>query len=67
MGNPYSIYYFQYINDLEEKEGIPLDCGELVSIRAINVPRAWDEFKEWVRLNDESVVDVELVEVDRDE
>lgn len=66
MGNPYSIYVFQYINDLEQKEGIPLDCGEMVDIRALDEPRAWDEFKEWARLNDESVVDVELVEVERD-
>jgi hypothetical protein len=58
------IYVFQYINDLEQREGIPLDCGEHVDIRAVNEPRAWDEFKEWARINDETVVQVELIEVE---
>ena len=61
-----NIYVFQYINDLEQREGIPFDCGEHVDIRAINEPRAWDEFKEWARINDETVVEVQLVEMYRD-
>ena len=61
-----NIYIFQYINDLEQNEGIPLDNGEYVDIRAINESRAWDEFKEWARINDETVVEVQLVEMYHD-
>lgn len=62
--NPYKIYAFQYINNHERDAGFELEHGEIVDIRAINEPRAWDEFEEWARLNEERVELVEIVEVD---
>jgi len=62
--NPYKIYAFQYINNHEHDAGFKLEHGEIVNIRAINEPRAWDEFEEWARLNEERVELVEIVEVD---
>ena len=63
----YKTYWFQYINNHEHDVGFELEHGEMVSIRAFNEPRAWDEFEAWSRLKEERVELVEIVEVDHDE
>jgi len=67
MGNPYSTYVFQYINDYERDAGFELKHGEIVEFSALDEPRAWDAFDEWAKLKEERVELVEILEVYRDE
>ena len=67
MGNPYSTYVFQYINNYERDAGFKLEHGEIVEFSALDEPRAWDAFGEWAELKDEWVVLAEILEVYRDE
>lgn len=64
--NPYKIYVFQYINNHERDAGFELEHGEMVEIRALDEPRAWDGFEEWVKLKEERVEMVEIVEVEHE-
>ena len=67
MSNPYSTYVFQYINNHEHDAGFKLEHGEIVDIRALDEPRAWDEFEAWAKDKEERVELVEIIEVSRDE
>ena len=67
MGNPYSTYVFQYINNHERDAGFELKHGECVEFLALDEPRAWDQFEEWAKLKEERVELVEILEVYRDE
>jgi hypothetical protein len=62
----YKTYVFQYINDHERDAGFELEHGEMVEIRALDEPRAWDGFEEWAKLKEERVELVEIVEVEHD-
>ena len=67
MGNPYSTYVFQYINDYERDAGFKLEHGEIVEFLALDEPRAWDAFDDWAKLKEERVELVEILEVHRDD
>jgi len=67
MGNPYSTYVFQYINNYEHDAGFKLEHGEIVEFSALDEPRAWDAFDEWAKLKEERVELAEILEVYRNE
>ena len=67
MGNPYSTYVFQYINNHEHDAGFKLEHGECVEFMALDEPRAWDQFEQWAKLKEERVELAEIIEVYRDE